>query len=119
MSKKLSKADKRVKRHGRVRNDIFGTPEKPRLCVYRSLANISAQIIDDTTGKTLCSATSLEKDFTEYGGNKVAAKKVGEVLGKRALEAGIKEVCFDRAGYIYHGRVKELADGARSAGLNF
>lgn len=119
MSKKLSKADKRVKRHGRVRNDIFGTPEKPRLCVYRSLANISAQIIDDTTGKTLCSATSLEKDFTEYGGNKEAAKKVGEVLGKRALEAGIKEVCFDRAGYIYHGRVKELADGARSAGLNF
>ncbi|MBO4411875.1 MAG: 50S ribosomal protein L18 [Lachnospiraceae bacterium] len=119
MSKKLSKADKRVKRHGRVRNDIFGTPEKPRLCVYRSLANISAQIIDDTNGKTLCSASSLEKDFTEYGGNKEAAKKVGEVLGKRAIEAGIKEVCFDRAGYIYHGRVKELADGARSAGLNF
>jgi large subunit ribosomal protein L18 len=119
MSKKLSKADKRVKRHGRVRNDIFGTPEKPRLCVYRSLANISAQIIDDTTGKTLCAASSLEKEFTEYGGNKEAAKKVGEALGKRAIDLGIKEVCFDRAGYIYHGRVKELADGARSAGLNF
>ena len=119
MSKKLSKADKRVKRHGRVRNDIFGTPEKPRLCVYRSLANISAQVIDDTTGNTLCAASSLEKEFAEYGGNKDAAKKVGELLGKRALEKGIKEVCFDRAGYLYHGRVQELADGARSAGLNF
>ena len=120
MSKKDSKADKRVKRHGRVRNDIFGTPEKPRLCVYRSLSNISAQVIDDTTGKTIVSASSLEKEFKEvYGGNKDAAKKIGEVIGKRALEKGVKTVCFDRAGYLYHGRVKELADGAREAGLVF
>ena len=119
MSKKLSKADKRVKRHDRIRNDIFGTPEKPRLCVYRSLKNISAQVIDDTTGKTLAAASSLEKEFKDYGGNKDAAKKVGEALGKKAVAAGITEVCFDRAGYLYHGRVKELADGAREAGLKF
>ena len=117
---KLSRNDMRVKRHARVRKDVFGTPEMPRLCVYRSTKNIYAQVIDDVNGKTLCSASSLDKDLAlSYGGNKEAAKAVGEKLGKVAAEAGIKTVCFDRGGYLYHGRVKELADGARSAGLEF
>ncbi|MBE6037205.1 MAG: 50S ribosomal protein L18 [Clostridiales bacterium] len=122
MAKKMSKADKRVQRHERVRKDIFGTPEKPRLCVYRSLSNISAQVIDDVAGKTLVSASSLEKEIKAelaYGGNKEAAKAVGELVAKRALEKGIETVCFDRGGFLYHGRVKELADGAREAGLKF
>jgi len=117
---KLSRNDSRVKRHARVRKDVFGTPEMPRLCVFRSSKNIYAQIIDDVNGKTLASASSLDKDLAlSYGGNKDAAKAVGEKLGKVALEAGIKAVCFDRGGYLYHGRVKELAEGARSAGLEF
>ena len=117
---KLSRKENRVKRHERVRKDVFGTPEMPRLCVYRSSKNIYAQIIDDVNGKTLVSASSLDKDFElSYGGNKEAAKAVGEKLGKAAVAAGIKEVCFDRGGYLYHGRVKELADGAREAGLQF
>lgn len=117
-----SRNDRRVKRHERVRKTVFGTPERPRLCVYRSNKNISCQIIDDVNGVTLASATSLEKEFKAengYGGNKDAAKKVGEVIAKRALEKGIEAVCFDRGGYLYHGRVKELADGAREAGLKF
>lgn len=108
----------RKKRHARVRAKINGTASRPRLCVFRSLANIYAQIIDDTCGKTLVSASSVEKDFG-YGGNKDAAKKVGELVAKRALEKGISEVVFDRGGYIFHGRVKELADSAREAGLKF
>ena len=117
---KLSRNDMRVKRHARVRKDVFGTPEMPRLCVYRSSKNIYAQIIDDVNGKTLCSASSLDKELAlSYGGNKDAAKAVGKKLGEVALAAGIKEVCFDRGGYLYHGRVKELADGAREAGLQF
>ena len=117
---KLSRNDMRVKRHARVRKDVFGTPEMPRLCVYRSTKNIYAQVIDDVNGTTLASASSLDKDLAlSYGGNKEAAKAVGEKLGKVALAAGIKEVCFDRGGYLYHGRVKELADGAREAGLQF
>ena len=117
---KLSRNDMRVKRHARVRKDVFGTPEMPRLCVYRSTKNIYAQIIDDVNGKTLCSASSLDKDLgLSYGGNKDAAKAVGERLGKLATEKGIQAVCFDRGGYLYHGRVKELADGAREAGLKF
>ena len=107
----------RKKRHLRVRAKISGTSSRPRLCVYRSLANIYAQVIDDTCGKTLVSASSVEKDFDVYGGNKDAAKKVGEAVAKRALEKGISEVVFDRGGYIFHGRVKELADAAREAGL--
>ena len=117
-----SRNDRRVKRHMRARKNIFGTPERPRLCVYRSSKNISAQIIDDVNGKTLCSASSLDKELKAelaYGGNKEAAKKVGEALAKRALAAGITEVCFDRGGFLYHGRVAELADGAREAGLKF
>ena len=109
----------RLKRHKRVRAKISGTAARPRLAVYRSNANISAQIIDDVAGVTLASASTVEKDFTEYGGNKEAAHKVGETLAKRALEKGIEECVFDRSGYIYHGRVAELADGARAGGLKF
>ena len=109
----------RKKRHTRVRAKISGTASRPRLCVYRSLSNIYAQIIDDTCGKTLASASSNEKDFAIYGGNKEAAKKVGEAIAKRAAEKGITEVGFDRGGYIFHGRVKELAEGAREGGLKF
>ncbi len=122
MAKKNSRNDKRLQRHARVRKDVFGTPEKPRLCVYRSLSNIFAQVIDDVSGNTLVSASTLDKEIKSqfaYGGNKEAAKAVGEALGKRAMEKGIETVCFDRGGFLYHGRVKELADGARSAGLKF
>ena len=122
MAKKNSKTDRRLVRHARVRRDVSGTPERPRLCVYRSLKNISAQVIDDVNGRTLAAASSLDKDLKAqlaYGGNKDAAKAVGEAIAKKALAAGIETVCFDRGGYLYHGRVKELADGAREAGLKF
>lgn len=116
----MSRNDRRKVRQQRVRQTLVGTPEKPRLCVNKSTKNISAQIIDDTKGVTLVAASSLEKDSgLEYGGNKEAAKKVGELIAARALEKGINEVAFDRAGFLYHGRVKELADGAREAGLKF
>ena len=119
---KVSRNDRRVKRHDRVRKNLNGTPERPRLCVYRSNKNISAQIIDDVNGITLAAASSLDKELKaelENGGNKEAAKKVGAVLAKRALEKGIEEVCFDRGGFLYHGRVAELAEGAREGGLKF
>ncbi len=117
---KISKNSRRLARHARVRKDVSGTPERPRLCVFRSLKNISVQIIDDVNKKTLVSASSLEKELEiKNGGNKEAAKKVGELVAKRALEKGIESVTFDRGGYLYHGRVKELADGARDAGLKF
>lgn len=109
----------RLKRHTRVRAVISGTPERPRLCVFRSTANIYAQIIDDVAGKTLVSASSLEKDFTEYGGNKAAARKVGKIIAERAKAAGITSVVFDRGGYVYHGRIQEVAEGAREGGLEF
>ena len=121
ISKKSSNAQ-RIKRHLRVRKNISGTPARPRLNVYRSLSNIYAQIIDDTTGKTLVSASSLDKEIKDqlaYGGNKAAAKEVGILVAKRALDAGIKAVVFDRGGYVYHGRVQELAEGAREGGLEF
>ncbi len=108
----------RHKRHVRVRGKISGTADCPRLNVYRSLNHIYAQLIDDVKGVTLVSASSTEKSF-EYGGNIEAAKQVGELLGKRAVEKGIEECVFDRGGYIYHGRVQALADGARAAGLKF
>jgi len=117
----LLKADKnkaRQKRHLRVRNHISGTAERPRLNVYRSLANIYAQIIDDEKGVTLVSASTQEKGFENYGGN-VEAKAVGAAIAKRALEKGINEVVFDRGGYVYHGRVAALAEAAREAGLKF
>ena len=109
----------RVQRHKRVRAKISGTAQRPRLCVYRSNANISAQVIDDVAGVTLACATTTEKDFTAYGGNKAAAREIGKLVAKRALEKGIEEVVFDRGGYVYHGRVQELADGAREGGLKF
>lgn len=109
----------RQKRHKRVRGKISGTASRPRLSVFRSLSNIYAQVIDDTTGKTIVSASTVEKDFNGNGGNKEAAKKVGQTVAERAVKAGITEVVFDRGGNIYHGRVKELAEGAREGGLKF
>ena len=109
----------RLKRHARVRAKISGTPERPRLCVYRSNANISVQIIDDVNGNTLVSASTLETTFTEYGGNKTAAREIGKIIAARALEKNIDTVVFDRGGYLYHGRVLELAEGAREGGLKF
>ena len=109
----------RLRRHTRVRGKITGTVQRPRLNVYRSLNHIYAQIIDDVKGVTLVAASSVEKDFGMAGGNKEAAKKVGELSAKRAAEKGITEVVFDRGGYVYHGRVKELAEGAREGGLKF
>ena len=122
MAKKLSKNQIRQRRHIRVRKHISGTPERPRLNVFRSLSNIYAQVIDDTTGNTLVSASSLDsaiKDKIAFGGNIEAAKEVGKLVAEKALAAGITTVVFDRGGYGYHGRVKELADAAREAGLNF
>ena len=116
---KLSRNDRRLKRHERVRKNVFGTPEKPRMCVFRSNANISVQIIDDVNGVTLTSASTLEKEFEGATGNAEAAKKVGLKLAERAKEKGITEVVFDRGGYIYHGRVAALAEGAREGGLEF
>ena len=102
-----------------MRGKITGTVQRPRLNVYRSLNHIYAQIIDDVKGVTLVAASSVEKDFGMAGGHKEAAKKVGELIAKRAAEKGITEVVFDRGGYVYHGRVKELAEGAREGGLKF
>ena len=117
---RADKNEKRQKRHFRSRKNIFGTAEKPRLNVYRSLSNIYAQIINDVTGETLVSASTVEKDIKEnYGGNIEAAKAVGEAIAKKALEKGIKVVVFDRGGYLYHGRVAALATAAREAGLEF
>ena len=109
----------RIKRHKRVRAKIAGTPERPRLNVFRSNANIYAQIIDDVNGVTLVSANTLEKGFEGATGNAEAAKKVGLVLAERAKEKGISVVVFDRGGYVYHGRVAALAEGAREGGLEF
>ena len=119
MVKKLDKAKARAKRHQRVRNKINGTADCPRLNVFRSSKHIYAQVIDDVNGVTLCSASSMSKDFEGNGGNKEAAKKVGEAIAKKAADKGISEVVFDRGGYIYHGRVKELAEAAREGGLKF
>ena len=119
---KESRNDKRVARHQRIRKNLYGTPEKPRLCVFRSNKNIAVQIIDDVNGVTLASASTIDKELKadiKYGGNKEAAKTVGEAIAKRALAKGIEAVTFDRGGFLYHGRVKELADGAREAGLKF
>lgn len=119
---KDSRKDKRVARHQRVRKNLYGTPEMPRLCVFRSNKNISVQIIDDVNGVTLAAASTLDKELKGQlanGGNKEAAKAVGEAIAKRALDKGIETVAFDRGGFLYHGRVKELADGAREAGLKF
>ena len=119
MVKTVNKNAMRLKRHVRVRGKISGTPECPRLNVFRSNANIYAQIIDDVNGVTLVSASTLEKDFEGATGNAEAAKKVGAALAERAKAKGIEQVVFDRGGYIFHGRVAALAEGAREAGLKF
>ena len=119
----ISKPDKnklRQKRHRRVRGKLSGTADRPRLNVFRSLSNIYAQVIDDVAGTTLVAASSLDKELNlNYGGNSAAAKAVGELVAKRAIAKGIETVVFDRGGYIYHGRVAALAEGAREAGLKF
>jgi len=120
--KKIKRNEQRQKRHMRIRQKVAGTPEKPRLNIYRSLNNIYAQIIDDTKGITIVSASTLDKEVKDKlnsTGNKEAAKFVGKLIGKKAVEKGIDQVVFDRGGYVYHGRVKELADGARESGLKF
>lgn len=119
MIKKQNSNVARLRRHKRVRKNVSGTAERPRLDVFRSLNHIYVQIIDDTKGVTLAAASSLEKGFEGSGGNCEGAKKVGEMIAKKALEKGIKEVVFDRGGYIYHGRVAALAEGAREGGLQF
>ena len=100
---KDSRNDRRKARHSRVRSNLFGTPEKPRMCVFRSNKNIYVQVIDDVNGVTLAAASTLDKDFSGYGGNKEAAKKVGEAIAKKALDKGIDTVAFDRGGFLYHG----------------
>ena len=119
MIKRPDTRGQRIKRHKRVRGKISGTAERPRLSVFRSESNIYAQIIDDVAGNTLVAASSVEKAFEGNGGNIEAAKKVGAMIAERALQKGIEEVVFDRGGYVYHGRVQALAEGAREAGLKF
>ena len=120
MIKKIGSNVARTRRHIRVRKKVSGTSECPRLNVFRSLKHIYAQIIDDTTGTTLVAASTLDESLkANYGGNKEAARAVGKLVAEKAIAAGIKDVVFDRGGYIYHGRVMELAEGAREGGLNF
>ena len=122
MIKKVSRAQVRQKKHRRMRNHISGTAQRPRLAVFRSNDHMYAQIIDDTVGKTLVSASTLQKDVKaelENTDDVKAAAYLGTVIGKKAVEAGIESVVFDRGGYIYHGKVKALADAAREAGLKF
>lgn len=122
MLKTQSKNEARKKRHLRVRKRVFGTPDQPRLCVYRSLKHIYAQLIRDDTGETLAHASSVDpeiKQSMKHGGNITAAQAVGELIAKRALEKGVTRVVFDRGGYLYHGRVAALAEAARKAGLDF
>ncbi len=109
----------RLKRHKRVRSKVSGTPERPRLNVFRSEKHIYAQVIDDVNGVTLCSASSVEKGFEGSGSNREGARKVGQAVAERAKAKGIDTVVFDRGGYVYHGRVQELAEGAREGGLAF
>lgn len=120
MLKQVDKEANRKARHARVRKTLSGTPEQPRLTVFKSNSNIYAQLIDDTTGKTICQASTLEKDLkSKANATKEDAKKVGEAVAKRAIDKGIETIVFDRSGYKYHGQVKEVADGAREAGLKF
>ncbi len=119
MVTKLNNNAARMQRHKRVRGKISGTALCPRLNVFRSHRHMYAQLINDADGVTLVSVSTVEKEFSEYGGNKDAARKVGELLAKRAKEKNIKDVVFDRGGYLYHGRVASLAEGAREGGLNF
>ena len=117
MVNKPDKNEARLRRHRRVRNKISGTAARPRLDVFRSAKHIYAQIIDDEQGVTLVSASTMDKDFNGYGGNVDAATQVGKNIAAKALEKGITEVVFDRGGFVYHGRVKAVAEGAREGGL--
>ena len=119
MIKRPDTKGRRIKRHNRVRGKISGTAERPRLSVFRSENHIYAQIIDDVAGNTLVAASSVEKGFEGNGSNIEAAKKVGAAIAESALKKGIENVVFDRGGYIYHGRVQALAEGAREGGLKF
>lgn len=119
MIKKIDTKAARIRRHQRVRKNISGTAERPRLNVFRSAKHIYAQVIDDVKGVTLVAASSMDKDFTGYGGNIEGAKEVGKKIAEKAVAAGIKTVVFDRGGYVYHGRVAALAEGAREGGLEF
>jgi large subunit ribosomal protein L18 len=119
MSNAQQKRQGRIRRHRRVRKKVRGTTERPRLAVFRSNKHISAQVIDDSTGRTVASASSLEADLRSSGGNVDGAKKVGELLASRAKDAGVSQVVFDRGGFRYHGRVASLADAARTSGLEF
>ena len=119
MINKEAKSVARVRRHERVRAKISGTAERPRLCVFRSNKNIEVQVIDDVAGNTLVAASTLDKEINTKASNIEAAKEVGELIAKRAIKAGIKNVVFDRGGYIYHGKIKALAEAAREAGLEF
>lgn len=119
MIKKIDRKAERERRHIRVRTKVSGTANRPRLCVYRSNSNLYVQVIDDVAGNTLVQASTLDKEVKTKHSNKEAAKEVGSLIAKRALEKNIKEVVFDRGGYIYHGVVKELAEAAREAGLSF
>ena len=114
-----SKADIRRAVHTRIRHRVRGTAERPRLCVFRSLNHIYAQLVDDSAGHTICAAGTTEKALGGSGGNVAAARTIGRVIAERAQEKGIKQVVFDRGGYIYHGRVRTLAEAAREAGLEF
>ncbi len=117
MVKMADKKEARLRRHRRVRGKVRGTADRPRLDVFRSAKHIYAQVIDDDLGVTLCSASSVEKGFDENGGNMAGAKKVGENIAKKCLDKGINQVVYDRGGFLYHGRVKALAEGAREVGL--
>ena len=119
MIKKPEKKEIRNRIHRRIRRKLSGTPQRPRLAVFRSVAHIYAQVIDDTEGKTIVSASSVDKGGKTGGGNVAAAKSIGKLVAERAREKGIKSVVFDRGGYQYHGRIKALADAAREAGLEF
>jgi large subunit ribosomal protein L18 len=119
MIQKIARDDTRRKVHKRIRRRIGGTKERPRLAVFRSLKHISVQVIDDTAGRTLAAASSAEKNSRVNGGNINGAKEIGKLIAGRAKEKGIQKVVFDRGGYLYHGRIKALADAAREAGLEF
>ena len=119
MIKKEDRQEARVRRHLRIRKKLSGTAERPRLAIFRSEKNIYAQIIDDVAQITVVAASSLDKDFNGLGSNKAAAKEVGRLIAEKAIEKGIKSVVFDRGGFIYHGRIQELAEAAREAGLEF
>jgi large subunit ribosomal protein L18 len=119
MIRKIEKKEIRNRIHQRIRRKLSGTEARPRLAVFRSVAHIYAQVIDDVAGKTLVSASSVDKDGKTKGGNVAAAKAIGKLVAERAKEKGVKQVVFDRGGYQYHGRIKALADAAREAGLEF